>query len=145
MDQKVAKLVKKLSGIQANLREELCEKLLAEDEELDHVFDPYSYSPIAQDLREKYLNQLMTVQGIIQQLAHHCHAQQQQKTKVVRLSSEDQGKLVKLVNQKLASMNGNRVMDVEFMDQNDNGQWVALITYSPSPFAQESVNLSNMM
>ena len=145
MDQEIAKLVKKLSGIQANLREELCNKLLAEDEELDHVFDPYSYSPTAQDLREKYLNQLMTVQGIIQQLAHHCHAQQQQKTKVVRLSSDDQSKLVKLVNQKLASLNGNRVMDVNFMERNDEGKWVALITYTPSPFAQESVNLSNMM
>mgnify|MGYP000527068625 FL=1 len=144
MDQQVAKLVKKLSGIQTDLREELCEKLLSEDEELDHMFDPYSYSPTVQDLREKYLNRLMTIQGIIQQLAHHCHAQQQQKTKVVRLSSKDQNKLVKLVNQKLASMNGNRVMDVNFMDRNDEGEWVALITYTPSPFTQESVNLNNL-
>ena len=145
MDQKVARIVKTLSGIQANLREELCEKLENQDEELEHIFDPYSFSPVAQDLREKYLNQLMTIQGIIQQLAHHCHAQQKQKTKVVRLSSSDQDKLVKLVNQKLASMNGSRVMDVNFMDRNDDGKWVALITYTPSPFAQQSVNLSNLM
>jgi hypothetical protein len=145
MDQKVARIVKTLSGIQANLREELCEKLEDQDEELEHIFDPYSFSPVAQDLREKYLNQLMTIQGIIQQLAHHCHAQQKQKTKVVRLSSSDQSKLVKLVNQKLASMNGSRVMDVNFMDRNEDGKWVALITYTPSPFAQQSVNLNNLM
>ena len=144
MDQKIAKLVKQLTNIQADLRQELCDELLSTDEDLEHVFDPYSYSPVVQDLREKYLNQLMTVQGIIQQLAHHCHAQQTQKTKVVRLTSEKQRNLVKLVNQKLASMNGSKVMDMNFLPRDEEGDWVAVITFMPSPFSQKTMNLTNM-
>ena len=138
MPEDASEIIKKLAKIQAELRQELFEELRSKSEELESIFDPYSYSPIVQELREKYLVQLFVLQGLIQQLACLNPGHRKLNTRVISVSAGDQAGLVNLVNRKLASLNGARVLDVSFMPENEENGWTALITYVPGPLAEEA-------
>jgi len=138
MHESASEIIKKLAKIQAELRQELFEELQSKNEELESIFDPYSYSPVVQELREKYLVQLFVLQGLIQQLACLKPGRKKPNTRVISMSADDRARLVNLVNRKLASLNGARVLDVSFMPENGNSGWTALITYVSAPFAEEA-------
>jgi len=138
MDMNPAEIVKKLAKIQANLRQELLEELHSRRQDLEFIFDPYSYSPLVEELREKYLTQLFVIQGIIQQLAHLSVGKKGSNARVISVNAQDQPRLVKQVNSKLAALNGAKVLGVDFLPQKGQEEWVALITYVPNPFMQES-------
>ncbi len=129
-------IAQQLAQIQNRLRGELLEELQEKDGELDTVFDPYSFSPVVQEIRDKYLSNLQVIQSIIQELARH-HKKRQPPVKLIRLKAEDSEQLVELVNDKMASLQGARVMDVEFMQKQNDDQWVAVITYVANPFQEE--------
>ena len=98
MPEDASEIIKKLAKIQAELRQELFEELRSKSEELESIFDPYSYSPIVQELREKYLVQLFVLQGLIQQLACLNPGHRKLNTRVISVSAGDQAGLVNLVN-----------------------------------------------
>ena len=137
MDKNPVEIVKRLAKIQANLRQELLEELDSHRKDLEFVFDPYSYSPLVEELREKYLTQLFMIQGIIQQLAHFSVGNKGSNTRVISVRAQGQPNLVKIVNNKLAALNGAKVLGVDFLPQKEQDEWVALITYVPNPFVQE--------
>jgi len=129
-------IAKKLARIQSRLRKELLEELQQHEEDIDVIFDPYSYSPLAQELREKYLNRLYTIQALIQELAHFNHGRRQPPVKVLSLRAANSEELVELVNRKLLELNGSKVMDVEFLQSKQDDNWVGIITYVANPFVE---------
>ena len=100
------------------------------------MFDPYSYSPVVQEIREKYLTRLQIVQAIIQELAHYNQGRRQPPVKVLSLRGKNSEELVENVNEKLATLNGAKVMDVEFLHNEQQDHWVAIITYVANPFTE---------
>jgi hypothetical protein len=138
MNKEAGELARQLSKIQARLRQELFEELQAQGDSLESVFDPYSYSPLVHELREKYLTRLYLIQGLIQQLAHLSQGRTRHTTRVLSVAAESQQTLVNLVNRKLASLNGAKVLDVKFIPGGRDESWSALITYEANPFVEEA-------
>jgi hypothetical protein len=138
MNKETGELARQLSKIQARLRRELFEELQGQQGNLEAVFDPYSYSPLVHELREKYLTRLYLIQGLIQQLAHLSQGRCRHTTRVLSVGAESQQTLVNLVNRKLASLNGAKVLDVKFLPGGRGESWSALITYEANPFMEEA-------
>jgi hypothetical protein len=128
-------IARKLARIQNRLRGELLEELQDNEDDLETIFDPYSFSPVVQEIRDKYLSSLHVIHSVLQELAHH-NQRRQPPVKLLSLRAEDSEKLVDLVNKKLARLNGARVMDVEFLQKKEDDQWVAVITYVANPFTE---------
>ena len=135
MPKDAGELARDLTRVQARLRRELVEELQGHAEDLESIFDPYSYSPIIHELREKYLTRLYLIHGLIQQLAHHAQGNSKPTTRVLRVGAADQRKLVQQVNRQLAKLNGAKVLDVKFIPATADEQWSALITFEMNPFA----------
>ena len=129
-------IARKLSKVQSQLRRELLEELQTHEDDIESVFDPYSYSPVVQEIREKYLTRLQIVQAIIQELAHYNQGRRQPPVKVLSLRGKNSEELVENVNEKLATLNGAKVMDVEFLHNEQQDHWVAIITYVANPFTE---------
>ncbi|MHC4480905.1 MAG: hypothetical protein ACYS8K_00265 [Planctomycetota bacterium] len=138
MKRDTGELAKRLAKIQARLRKDLFEELQDQGENIESVFDPYSYSPLIHELREKYLTRLYLIQGIIQQLAHFSQGRHKHSTRVLSVTAENQRELVELVNQKLVKLNGSKVLDVKFIPDNGRDPWSALITYEVNPFLESA-------
>ncbi len=136
MKMEPADLARKLCAVQNRLRQELFEELQQHGEDVDSIFDPYAYSPLIHDLRDKYLSRLHLIQGILQQLAHYSKGQRKNATRVLSVTAPDRAALVRQVNQRLTRLNGSRVRDVKFM-QGEDGGWSAMITYDLNPFRGE--------
>ena len=134
MENDVSDLAKKLARIQATLRKELFSELKEHSEELDVVFDPYSYSPVAQELRDKYLSRLYLIQGLLQQLVESSQGHNRRATRVLNVIAEGQDELVRNVNSKLLKLNGTKVLDIKFVPRADGKEWSAWITYEVNPF-----------
>jgi hypothetical protein len=138
MNSNAGELAKKLSRIQARLRGELLQELQSHGDELQAIFDPYSYSPLVHELRERYLTRLYLLQGIIQQLAHFSQGRSKHTACVFPVTADSRNELVRRVNRKLCKLNGSRVIDVKFMSADEDGDWSALITCELNPFAAEA-------
>ncbi len=138
MSRDAGALARRLAKIQAHLREELINALINGDQELEDIFDPYSYSTAVHDLRDKYLSRLFLIQGILQQLAHCSQPQNKQSTRVITVAAEDRNKLAELVNDRLGRLTGAKVLDVKFMPATDSSDWSALIMYEMNPFVGEA-------
>ena len=134
MDNDVGDLARKLAHIQANLRKELLGELQEHGQELEVVFDPYSYSPVAQELRDKYLSRLYLIQGLLQQLVESSQGHNRRATRVLSVAAEGQEELVRTVNSKLLKLNGTKVLDIKFVPGSDGKEWSAWITYEVNPF-----------
>lgn len=139
MNNDVRKIARQLVETQNRLRAELLEELIryADEGDMDSAFDPYSYSQLGEEIRGKYLSNLQLINGLIQELAHCGQAGRQPPVKVLSLRAETSDRLVKLVNTTLARLNGARIMDIEFVQNQGNEKWVALITYMANPFTEE--------
>jgi hypothetical protein len=129
-----AELARKLAAIQNRLREELLEELSNHEEDIESLFDPYSYSPFPQEIRDKYLTHLWLIHGIIQQLAQYDRGGKGQTTRVASISAPSRSELVRRVNRKLEKLNGARVTNVEFLPADEEEDWAALITYQRGAF-----------
>ncbi len=134
MKQDVGDLARKLARIQAGLRKELLQELQTHEAELDAILDPYSYSPLVQELREKYLNRLYLIQALLQQLAEMSQGGSKRATRVMSVAAETQEELVRRVNHRLQKLNGMKVLDVKFIPAGDGPEWTAVITYQVNPF-----------
>ena len=137
MNREAGELARTLARIQARLRHELAEELHTHSEELESAFDPYSYSPLVHELRDKYLTRLYLIQGLIQQLAQLSQGRHKHKTRVLRVGAGDQESLVSSVNEKLATLNGSKILDIKFIPGGEGAEWSALITYETNPFVEE--------
>ncbi len=135
-------LSRKLSGILGQLRSELVEELREHESDLDTIFDPYSFSPVAHELREKYLARLHLVQGLMQQLNGYRQGDRKQAVRVLSVAADSLPELVERLNTKLSSLNHPRVIDVHFAPPDERLGWCALITYesSSSPNAPSGSN-----
>ncbi len=132
----VRDIARKLVRIQNRLRKELFKELQDHAADIDLIFDPYSYSPLAQELREKYLSRLYAIQAILQELAHLNCGRRQPPVKVLSVGAESREELVSAVNKQLAELNGAKVQDVKFMQNRQDDGWVAVITYMANPFTE---------
>jgi hypothetical protein len=138
MNKDAGELARKLARIQTCLRKELYEALQNNEECLDSMFDPNSYSPLVHELRDKYLSRLYLIQGLIQQLAHYSQGPVRHATRVISVAAENQHALVDLVNLKLGRLNGMKVVDVKFIPGVGSETWSALITYELNPLVTEA-------
>jgi len=145
MNKGAGELAKKLARIQAQLRAELLETLQAHEDNLDNLFDPFSFSPLVHELREKYLSRLFLIQGIIQQLAYCSQGHTKHPPRVVSVVAQNQDELVDMVNDKLLRLGGAKVMDVKFIPGSGEDAWSALITYEANPFMAEAGNTAAWM
>jgi hypothetical protein len=134
MTNDVGDLARKLARIQAALRKDLVKELQEQDQDLEVIFDPYAYSPVAQELRDKYLSRLYLIQGLLQQLAEFSQGHNRRATRVLSVVATDQQALVRDVNRQLLKLNGTKVLDVKFIPVNDGQEWSALITFEVNPF-----------
>jgi hypothetical protein len=144
MDIAARNIAKKLANIQKNLRQDLLEEMENHGDDLEAIFDPYSFSPVSQELRDKYLNRLHMLQAIIHELAYLKQGNRQPPVKVLSLRASDSDRLVKKVNAQLAHLNGARIMDIEFLQNQEDG-WVAIITYALSPFTESQSETASFM
>ena len=138
MNKDAGELAKKLARIQSRLRGELLDELQAHEDDLEAIFDPYSFSPLVHELREKYMTRLYLIHGIIQQLAQHSQGRSRHATRVFPVVAESRDELVERVNNKLAHLNGSRVIDINFMSAVEEADWSALITYELNPVTAEA-------
>jgi len=138
MEVNAGELARKLARIQARLRKDMFDELLAHEDDLEAVFDPYGYSPLVHELREKYLTRIYLIHGILQQLIHLSPARAKHATRVLSVAAENQQMLLDLVNRKLVGLNGAKVLDVTFIPGTGKDHWSALITYEVNPFVEET-------
>ena len=138
MDRNAGELARKLARIQARLRKDMFDELLAHDEDMESCFDPYSYSPVIHEIRVKYLTRLYLLQGIIQQLVYIGQGRNKHATRVLSVAAENQEMLVTQVNRRLVNLNGAKVLDVTFIPGSGKENWSALITYEVNPFIEEA-------
>ena len=131
----VSRIAKTLSEVQYEMREDLLDFLLSEEEELKTVLDPRTFSPQFDEIREKYLDKLAVLQGAINELANFnlCHTKR--ITRVESTAADTYENLTKKVNIKLARLEGCRIVDVKFLkdEESDESPWVSFITYMPNP------------
>ncbi len=137
MNADARKIAGQLVKTQNRLRSELLEELSQYSGDIGSVFDPFSYSHLGEEIRDKYLTNLQMIHGILQELAHFNQGNRQPPVRVLSLRAETSEELVKLVNDTLGKLSGARIMDIEFVQNNDNEKWVALITYMANPFTEE--------
>ena len=135
MNKDLHEIVKVLCRIQNDLRRDLFEEIQSHSEDIESVFDPYCYSPLVHELREKYLTRLYVLQAVLQELAHFSQARGRRNppAKVTSVKAADSEQLVELVNRRLAKLNGAKVLDVNFLQNKQDDDWVALITYVANP------------
>ena len=136
MGSNASDMAKRLARIQGRLRKELLEELQSNEADIENVFDPYSYSPVAHEIKEKYLSRLYTLQAIIQELAHFNQGRRHPPVQLASVRASDSASLVDLVNKKLERLNGARIIDVKFMQNKQDDHWVAVITYVATPFME---------
>lgn len=137
MPKDASAIARKLSQIQAKLREKLLLDLEGVEGDLDDLFDPESYSPAFEEYREKYCSRLYVLQSIIQELANFNQGNRKRHTKVASVSARNHSELAKLVNRKIVQLDGCKVTDVKFVPSTDDKEWVAVITYLSNPFIEE--------
>lgn len=130
-----ARIARALAEIQLELREDLLQLLVSQESELKSVLDPRTFSTQFDEIRDKYLDKLAILQGIINELANYSICQTKRVTRIESLSAGDHETLTRMVNKKLASLAGCRIEDVKFLkDANcEDERWVSFITYTPNP------------
>ena len=128
-------IAKKLVHIQSRLRNNLLKELQCHEDDLDNSFDPYAYSPLVHEIKEKYLSRLYVIQALIQELAHLNQGRRNRTVRVLSVRAGDSEALVELVNEKLAGLNGAKIMDVKFLQSKDADDWVAVISFVANPFS----------
>ncbi|MBI2193298.1 MAG: hypothetical protein HYU36_15085 [Planctomycetes bacterium] len=130
-----ARVAKILAEIQYELREDLLNNLTAQEENLKTALDPRTFSPEFDEIRDKYLDKLAILQGIINELANFnlCHTKR--ITRIESMSAETHEELTRRVNHKLARLEGCRIVDVKFIkdEAGEKSSWVSFITYMPNP------------
>jgi len=133
--QDVARIAKILAEIQYELREDLLDTLAREEDDLKIVLDPRTFSMEFDEVREKYLDKLAVLQGIINELANLNLHHTKRITRVESLAAGTHEELTKKVNHKLARLEGCRIVDVKFLkdDKSAESPWVSFITYMPNP------------
>ncbi len=146
MNKDARKIAARLVKMQKRLRSDMLGELTEYSDDIESVFDPHSYSHLGEEIRDKYLTNLQMIQGILQELAHFNQGESRRPpVKVLSLRAASSDKLVKLVNATLARLAGTRVMDIEFVQNNENENWVALITYMTNPFNEEQDETAALM
>ncbi|MFW6189482.1 MAG: hypothetical protein ACOC7T_03530 [Planctomycetota bacterium] len=134
MEHDVGDLARKLAKIQSGLRDDLVEELEDQEDDLEAMLDPYGYSPMVQELREKYLSRLYLIQALLQQLAEISRGQNKRSTRVLSVAADSREELVRRVNRKLSKLNGMKVLDVKFLPGTEEEDWSAVITCEVNPF-----------
>ncbi len=129
-------IARKLARVQSRLRQELLEELGEHEADLESIFDPYSYSPVVHEVKDKYLNRLYVLHALLQELAHHSMGRRQPSVQVLSLRAEGSDALVKVVNKQLAQLNGAKILDIEFVQSKHEDHWVAVISYTANPFTE---------
>ena len=129
-------IARKLARVQSRLRQELVAELREHEADLENIFDPYSYSPVVQEVKDKYLSRLYVLHAVLQELAHHNMGHRQPTVQVLSLRAEGSEALVKVVNTQLIQLNGAKVLDIEFVQSRDEDHWVAVISYTANPFTE---------
>ena len=133
--QDASRVAKTLAEIQYELREDLLDNLKDQEDDLKTVLDPRTFSPEFYEIRDKYLDKLTIIQGVINELANFnlCHTKR--VTRIESVSAESHKQLASRVNKKLMKLEGCRIMDVKFIkdDDEEEPEWVAFITYIPNP------------
>ncbi|MDA0837633.1 MAG: hypothetical protein O3B01_03770 [Planctomycetota bacterium] len=134
--QDASRVAKILAEIQYELREDLLGNLKDQEQDLKAVLDPRTFSPEFDEIRDKYLDKLTIIQGVINELANFnlCHTKR--VTRIESVSAESHKQLAARVNKKLMKLEGCRIMDVKFIkaaDEEEEAEWVAFITYIPNP------------
>lgn len=130
-----ARVAKILAEIQYEIREDLLNNLVGKEEDLKTALDPRTFSPEFDEVRDKYLDKLAILQGIINELANFSLCHTKRITRIESMSAETHEELTKRVNHKLARLEGCRIVDVKFI-KDDGGEkptWVSFITYMPNP------------
>jgi len=136
MSRDAYEVARKLARVQSRLRKELLEELQRHAEDIENVFDPYSYSPVVHEIKEKYLSRLYVLQALIQELAHLNQSRRNPPVKVTSIKAEDSEALVERVNEKLANLDGAKILDVKFIQNKTDEDWVALISFIGNPFTE---------
>jgi len=113
-----------LLRLQDDLRNRLIDDLRGEDEELDEVFSPSSFSNKYEVYRYKYTERLDTLNRIIAEVQRSDGARPTFKAISVEAPSRDD--LLLLINQRLAKSKPAMVADLKiYRERPDN--WVAIL------------------
>jgi hypothetical protein len=130
-----SRIAKIIAEIQYELREDLLRLLTGQEKELRSVLDPRTFSPEFEEVRDKYLDKLAILQGIVNELANFGLSHTKRITRIESLCADSHEKLTRMVNMKLARLEGCRIVDVEFIKNENDGkpEWVSFITYVPNP------------
>lgn len=130
-----ARIAKTISEVQYELREDLLDSLVSEGEDLKSTLDPRSFSPEMDEIRDKFLDKLAILQGIVNELANFnlCHTKR--ITRIESISADTHEELTERVNKKLARLEGCRIVDVKFLkdEGTEEVKWVSFVTYMPNP------------
>lgn len=125
-----------IAELQQKLRQDLLQELVESEEELHTLFDPGSYSHALDGVRDKYVDKLFALQGILHELANLDEGHRRRRTEVTCLSAKTPDALAKQVNKKLRELEGCAILDVKFL-KGDEDKWVAFITYLANPFGPQ--------
>jgi len=136
MSSDVFDIARKLARIQVRLRKALLEELQAHAGDIESIFDPDCYSPLVHELREKYLNRLFVLQAIIHEFAHLNQGRRTPPVKVMTVKAGNNEELVDRVNEKLATLQYAKVLDVKFLQNKPEDDWLAVICFIASPFTE---------
>ena len=122
-----------IAEIQQKLRQDLLDDLVESEEDLQSLFDPDSYSHALDEVRDKYVDKLWALQGILHEIANLDDGHRRRRTEVMSISTDSPEALTQEVNKALRSLEGCAIQDVKFLKGEDS-QWVAFITYLANPF-----------
>lgn len=128
-----ARIGRTIAELQQKLRQDLLQDLVESEEELQTLFDPDSYSHALDGVRDKYVDKLSALQGILHEVANLDEGHRRRRTQVTCISTKSPEGLAKQVNTRLRELEGCAILDVKFL-KGDEENWVAFITYLANPF-----------
>jgi len=133
LEQDASRIGRLIADVQAKLRDEMLEQLVDSEEELAALLEPGSYSHALEEIRDKYIDRLLALQGVLHELANLDEGHRRRRTKATSLSADSPQGLTRSLNKKLRELEGCSILDVNFLKGNEK-EWVAFITYLANPF-----------
>ena len=122
-----------IAEIQQKMRDDLLDELVSSEEDLQSLLDPDSYSHTLEEIRDRYIDKLYVLSGILHEVANLDDGHRRRRTEVTSITAESPEALTKQLNRKLRALEGCAILDVKFLRGGEK-EWVAFISFLANPF-----------
>jgi len=133
MKEDAARVGRLIADIQRQIRDELLDELVENEDELETLFDPNAYTSTLEEMRDRYVDKLQALQGILHEVANTDEGHRRRRLQVKCVAADSPDTLTMKMNKGLRALEGCAIVGINFHRANDH-EWVAFVTYVANPF-----------